>query len=122
MTRKKWTELIKAACVEAGTYKPYFDTAIDTLAQTMELRDKAMTNFRKNGSKITVEHTNKGGNTNIVKNPELMIIDDLNRTALAYWRDLGLTPAGLKRLNASALEGREKGAASLGEVLRGLGV
>lgn len=122
MTKKKWTEKIKAACVEAGTYKPYFDTTIETLAEIMELRDKAVTNFKKTGGMITVEHTNKGGNTNIVKNPALTIVDDLNRTALAYWRDLGLTPAGLKRLNSTALQGREKGAASLGEVLKGIGI
>lgn len=122
MTKKKWTEKIKAACEEAGTYKPYFDTAIDTLAGIMEMRDKAQANFKKGGSLITVEHTNKGGNTNIVKNPALTIIDDLNRTALAYWRDLGLTPAGLKRLNADAMTAKGKGAASLGEVLKGIGI
>lgn len=121
MTKKKWTEKIRAACEDAGTYKPYFDTAIDTLASIMELRDKAQVNFRKGGSLITVEHTNKGGNTNIVKNPALTIIDDLNRTALAYWRDLGLTPAGLKRLNNDALQGSGKGA-SLGDVLKDIGI
>lgn len=121
MTKKKWKELIENACRDAGTYKPYFDTAIDTLAGIMELRDKAQVNFRKGGSLITVEHTNKGGNTNIVKNPALTIIDDLNKTALAYWRDLGLTPAGLKRLNNDALQGNTKGA-SLGDVLKNIGI
>jgi hypothetical protein len=29
---------------------------------------------------------------------------DLNTQALAYWRDLGLTPAGLKKLNEAALK------------------
>lgn len=122
MTKKKWKEAIEAACREAGTYKPFFDTAIDTLAGIMEMRDKAQANFKKGGSLITVEHTNKGGNTNIVKNPALTIIDDLNRTALAYWRDLGLTPAGLKRLNADAMTAKGKGAASLGEVLKDIGI
>lgn len=121
MTKKKWTEKIKAACEEAGTYKPFFDTAIDTLAGVMELRDKAQTNFKKGGSLITVEHTNKGGNTNIVKNPALVVIDDLNKTALAYWRDLGLTPAGLKRLNGDALQRGGKGM-SLGDVLKDIGI
>ena len=31
---------------------------------------------------------------------------DLNAQALAYWRDLGLTPAGLKKLNADALNAK----------------
>lgn len=122
MTKKKWKEKIQDACVEAGTYQPYFETAIDTLAGIMELRDKAQREFRKSGSLITVEHTNKGGNTNIVKNPALLIIDDLNRTALAYWRDLGLTPAGLKRLNASAMTGSGQRTVSLGAVLKDIGI
>lgn len=121
MTKKKWAERIRSACEEAGTYKPFFETTIETLAGIMELRDRAQVNFKKGGSLITVEHTNKGGNTNIVKNPALMIIDDLNRTALAYWRDLGLTPAGLKRLNNEALQGSGKGP-SLGDVLQNIGI
>ena len=51
-----------------------------------------------------VEHTNKNGSTNMVKNPLLALLDTQNATALAYWRDLGLTPAGLKKLNENALK------------------
>jgi hypothetical protein len=29
---------------------------------------------------------------------------ELNAQALAYWRDLGLTPAGLRKLNADAVK------------------
>ena len=35
-------------------------------------------------------------------------MNDLNRDALAYWRDLGLTPAGYKKLNADVVQ--DKGA------------
>ena len=57
---------------------------------------------------VIVEHTNKGGATNAEQNPLIRMLNDLNRDALAYWRDLGLTPAGLKRIKESALKEPEK--------------
>ena len=33
-----------------------------------------------------------------MKNPALVIINECNQQALAYWRELGLTPAGYKKL------------------------
>lgn len=98
MTKLDWLQKIKQASVDAGTYRPFFDSVIDTLAETMELRDDAKEKFYESGGQTVVEHTNKGGATNIVKNPALIVMDDLNKTALSYWRDLGLTPAGLKRI------------------------
>jgi hypothetical protein len=47
------------------------------------------------------------------------MINDLNRDALAYWRDLGLTPAGLKRVNEQALKAAKRSA--LSEALKGIG-
>lgn len=99
MTKETWQKKIKQACEDAGTYKTYFDSVIDTLAGIMEKRDDAEEQFLKTGGHAVVMHTNKGGATNIVKNPALVVVDDLNKTALAYWRDLGLTPAGLKRIS-----------------------
>lgn len=53
------------------------------------------------------------------QNPLLRLINDLNRDALTYWRDLGLTPAGLKKINESAL--KDNKADALTEALRELG-
>ena len=99
MKRKQWKTKIKKAATDAGTYQPFFDAVIDTLAGILERRDEAEAIFENEGCAIVVEHTNKGGATNIEQNPILRLINDLNRDALAYWRDLGLTPAGFKRLN-----------------------
>lgn len=121
MKKSAWKKKIKRACTEAGTYAPYFDSVIDTLAGIMETRDDAAEKYTASGGQSVVMHTNKGGNTNIVKNPALVVVDDLNKTALAYWRDLGLTPAGLKRINESALkDGQNKN--TLGSVLKDLGI
>lgn len=66
-----------------------------------------------------MEHVNKGGGIFIEKNPALVIIDDLNRTALTYWRDLGLTPKGLKAIDEKAMKPQKVDA--LAEVLKNLG-
>ena len=104
MEKQKWVERITEASKNAGTYREYFDDVIDTLAETLEARDDARAKYYASGANAVVTHTNKGGNTNIVKNPALVVVDDLNKTALAYWRDLGLTPAGLKRINETAMK------------------
>lgn len=99
MKKRAWKTKIKKACKEAGTYKPYFDYVIDTLAGLLERRDDARTRFEEGDEDLIVEFTNKGGATNIVKNPIIAIMEDCDKTALSYWRELGLTPAGLKKIN-----------------------
>lgn len=121
MTKSQWTESIKKSCEEAGTYRPFFDSVIDTLAGIMETRDNAQEKFDASGGQTIVKHTNKGGATNIVKNPALVVVMDCNTQALAYWRDLGLTPAGLRRLNENAMKEPER-KDSFSHVLEQLGV
>lgn len=103
MTKPKWIKRIRESCERAGTYREYFDDVIDTLADILARRDKAQAWFKRSGGSVLIDHTNKAGQTNIEQNPALRMINDLNRDALSYWRDLGLTPAGLKRINDAAL-------------------
>lgn len=112
MTQKRWKTKIKKACQQADTYLPIFDSVIDTLASILARRDEAIELFEKSGGQIIVKHTNKAGAANIEQNPILRLINDLNRDALTYWRDLGLTPAGLKKINESALKGQKMDALS----------
>lgn len=119
MTRKQWKNKIIKATKEAGTYRPFFAPAIDTLAGILEKRDAAEELFEKSGGKVLVMHTNKAGATNIEQNPTLRLINDLNRDALAFWRDLGLTPSGLKKINEQAMQTRKRSA--LAEALADLG-
>lgn len=113
MDKANWKKQIIKAAKAAGTYQDYFGAVIDTLADILEKRDKAQALFVTTGANMLVKHTNKGGATNIEQNPCVRLINDLNRDALAYWRDLGLTPAGYKRLNletsqAKSQDGLEK--------------
>lgn len=113
MKKRAWKSKIKSACKDAGTYKPFFDHVINTLAEVLEKRDEAMEMYNMDDSeKIVVEVTNKNG-TAKVKNPLIAIWEDLNKLALQYWRDLGLTPAGLKKLNEESFAKSEKQSSSL---------
>lgn len=119
MKKGFWKSKIKKACMEAGTYRPFFDPVIATLAEILEKRDEAEKDYKDRGSTPLIAYTNKNGSTNLTKNPALVLWDDLNKSALAYWRDLGLTPAGLKKIDESALQ-KKKGNA-LAEALKDLG-
>ena len=108
MKAAAWRKRIRESCEEAGTYRPYFTSVINILADIMEQRDNAMERFQATGGNTVVAHTNKGGATNIVKNPALVVIMECNAQALAYWRELGLTPSGLKKINEKAMEAKSK--------------
>lgn len=108
MTARRWTKKIKEACVAAGTYQTYFDDVISTLATILEQRDNAYDLFIKSGGQTIVKYTNKGGATNPTRHPALKLMTELNQTALAYWRDLGLTPAGLRRINEEAMKPKKQ--------------
>lgn len=104
MTREEWKKKIKKACKKAGTYQPFFDSVIDTLAKVLEDRDKADEQFEASGSNPTIIHVNKAKERNIVKNPILVMRNELNTQALAMWKELGLTPKGLRALTAEVVE------------------
>lgn len=118
MTKEEWKKKIIAECEEAGTYKTFFNSVIETLAGILETRDKAQQQFIDSGGEATREHTNRGGSTNVVKNPALVIVMESNSQALQYWRELGLTPSSLRKMNDEAL--KEKKKSTLEEVLKEL--
>jgi len=119
LTREQWVRKIKRDTKRAGTYKPFFDEVIKTLAGILEERDLAAETWEKTGGKVIVGHTNKAGATNLEQHPALRLVNDLNRDALTYWRDLGLTPKGLKAINEEALQ--EQKADALTEALKEIG-
>lgn len=82
-----------------GTYNLSFKHSIDVLSRTLYDYEIAVKNFESSGSHIIVKQTNKNGSTNIVKNPLYLAIEKLRDDVLSYSRELGLTPAGLKRIN-----------------------
>lgn len=94
-----WKRRLIQQCKDVGTYRESFSGPISTLASLLERRDEVYAEFVLGGCKTLVEKVSDRGAVNQVVNPVLRTWQDLNRDALAYWRDLGLTPAGYKRLN-----------------------
>ena len=116
MTAAKWKAKIKKACVDLGTYQEPFDPVILTLAEILEKRDSVAESY--NGVPI-VQHTNSHGETNMMKNPALMLWGDLNTQALAHWRELGLTPSSYKKMTGIQ-SGTDKKTSALVEALKAL--
>ena len=110
MTAKEWKKVIIKNMKEAGTYQKTFDAVITTLAETLERRDAVYQQFVDEGSQAIVTRTSDRGAENSAKNPLLVLWMELNRDALAMWRDCGLTPSGLRKLNESAMKEQKQSA------------
>lgn len=104
MDKLEWKKKIKKAMDEHGVDKTGFSMVIDTLSDILAERDNAYEEFKNEGGEACVIKTSDRGAKNVAKNPRLLIWLDLNNTALAYWRDLGLTPAGYRKLNADVVQ------------------
>lgn len=102
VTKNKWKKLILEQMSALGVQKDAYDSAVETLAGILEQRDKTFREFQASGGKSVIEYTNKGGSTNMTKNPLLVLWDDLNKSALAYWRELGMTPSSYKKMTGDA--------------------
>lgn len=101
MTKIQHRKKIRAACADLGTYKPQFDSVIETLADILAKRDEAAAAYEADGSGPIMDFN--GGKT-YGMNPYLKVYMDLNAQAIKIWSELGMTPAGLKRINDKALE------------------
>jgi P27 family predicted phage terminase small subunit len=79
-----------------GVYKPEFDMTISIYCSLIDQYQALEKEFRK--SKFTViEKTGYSDNTK--KNPLVGSLESLRKDILAYSNALGLTPAGLKKIN-----------------------
>ena len=114
MTKNKWKKVVLEQFEALGVESAPYLRIIETLAQILEQRDKTYEEFKESGGRSVLEYTNKGGNTNPTKNPRLVLWDDLNKSALAYWRELGLTPSSYKKLTGEGArkETKQKGLAA----------
>ena len=97
MEAKRWRSKIKKCCTDAGVMQKSFLPVINALAEILARRDDAEEQFQDSGGELIIEYTNKGGATNRVKNPYYVIWNELNTTALAYWKELCLTPSAFKK-------------------------
>ena len=102
MTSKQWKNTINKALAGLGQTEKAYKSVINTLADILEQRDNVYQRYIEDGCRPVYDYTNKGGATNATKNPLLVLWDDLNKSALAYWRELGLTPSSYKKMTGGA--------------------
>lgn len=105
---------------KAGTYNDCFVLPVTILSEILEKKDRAELHLQETGCEMIVEHVNQGGNVYAEQNPTVRLINDLNRDALTYMRECGITPKGLKQIT-EALQ-MEKAEDPLDKVLRKYGV
>ena len=107
-TEKGYQQKIRARMKRVGTYRPEFELTIQRLAGLYLRIEKAEEKYKAQGEEEVIEYTNKGGATNWIKNPLLCVIEELSDKALVIERELGLTPASLKKVNEGAMPAAEK--------------
>lgn len=95
----KYAKEIKRKMRDVGTYNISFIYTINVLAKVLVDYETTIETFEKTGGNIVIKHTNKNGSTNLVKNPLYLALEKLRDDIITYSRELGLTPAGLKRIN-----------------------
>ena len=101
-TEKGFVQKIRARMKQVNTYRPEFQITIERLAKIYMRILHAEDQFEKSGGNTIVKKTTARG-TSWEKNPLLVEIDDLNKNALELERELGLTPASLRRVNEAAM-------------------
>lgn len=118
MTQEQYKRDIVKKMKALGTYKAEFSHAIDGLARALVDQEKTLGQFDASGGNIMIKHTNKAGATNAVKNPFYLALETLRQDIITYSRELGLTPASLKRINDSSMKVQKQ--SSLSQSLRAL--
>ena len=108
MNKTAWKDKIIEMLVVSEIYKGIYIPIVDELAEILERRDIVYQQFIDEGEKAVVIHTNKGGNANAAKNPLLVLWNELNQTALKYWRELLLTPSSLKKITGGKIAEEKK--------------
>ena len=108
MTAEAWKRKIRSQAVTVGTYRSAFSSAVDALGKVLEQRDLVYQQFLDEGGQFVVERMSDRGAVNRVKNPLLQTWMDLNAQALSYWKELGLTAAGLKKIDEEAMKPKKQ--------------
>lgn len=91
-----------------GTYRPQFERTIRTYAE-ISYDHKVMTRkFEESDDLYVEEYTNKSGATNAMTTALYNEIKMIRKDMVNYENILGLTPAGLKKINDEMKKGKGK--------------
>lgn len=92
---------VRQAMESLGVYKKEFDPVISIYCELMEQYQKLTEKYENSGYEFS-ETTASGSK----KAPIVTTLESLRKDILAYSSQLGLTPAGLKKLKEDLSDGR----------------
>lgn len=103
MTERAWKQYINKQLRDNGNYDiEHYAATVEALAALLARRDAIKEEWMNGGGAFLTEQTNKAGATNQVINPLVKELDSIDRVALNYFRELGLTPKGQAALKNNA--------------------
>ena len=98
MNKTEWKKIIEEQIKFDHDYIPSFQTTIQILSEMLEERDRVYAMYMESGAQPVVNFTSDRGAINLKPNPLLRTWQEINTLCLSYLRDLGLTAAGLRKL------------------------
>lgn len=113
-TARKWTQLerykrlIKDRMTALGIYKPQYGALIERTAKLYVKLDELEDGYKKSGMERFVPYTNKAGATNLAPNPYISAIEDVYAELIVHERELGLTPAAMRKLGEASAAAPKK--------------
>ena len=94
---------------DLGVYEKSYDETVFKLADLLVDYADAREQFEAGGRQFFIEYTNTAGATNYNKNPLYQSIERMRMDILAMCRELGITPAGLKKIKGDKAESGQGG-------------
>lgn len=110
MTAEQYKKKIIKQMKNVGTYKADFSIIIEAYSKLLADYETSIEKFESSGGSIIIKHTNKAKETNLVKNPFYLAIETMRLQILKYSNELGLSPAGLKKINEKSLGDKKESA------------
>lgn len=101
---EKKRRLIVERMKALNTFKPQYAALIERTARLYVKLEKLEKDYEKSGGMQFVEYTNKAGATNLVPNPYIKAIEDAYAELIVHERELGLTPAALRKLGDALMQ------------------
>ena len=98
MNKEEWKAAIEEQITIDKSYIPSFQTTITILSEMLEERDRIYQTYIETGANPVVPFESDRGAKNLKQNPLLRQWQEINTSCLAYLRDLGITPAGRRKL------------------------
>lgn len=102
-TEKGMRVKIRNALIGLGIYREEFEWEIQMLAELFIRREETKQKFREDGGEAVIEQVNKNGSVYMTKNPLLTELDFVEKRIIDLAKELGMTPAAVKRVNEAAL-------------------